>query len=100
MSYRKIGEMIKERGLLVAHTTIYRCVIAYSPELNQRCRQNLQTTKDSWRVDETYIKIKGHWKYLYRAIDSNDNAIDFLLTENRNATAATKFFSKPFGIQT
>ena len=95
--YRDLEEMMQERGLRVDHTTIYRWVIAYSPEQNQRCRRNLQTTNDSWRVDETYIKVKGKWKYLYRAIDSNGNTINFLLTENRDAPAATKFFLKAFG---
>lgn len=97
LSYRDLEEMMQERGLRVDHTTIYRWVIAYSPELNQRCRLHLQTTNDSWRVDETYIKVKGKWKYLYRAIDSNGNTIDFLLTENRDATAATTFFLKALG---
>ncbi len=97
LSYRNLEEMMmRERGLKVAHTTIYRWVIAYSPELNQRCRPHLRQTNDSWRVDETYIKVKGDWKYLYRAIDSNGKTIDFLLTENRDATAATKFFLKAF----
>jgi transposase, IS6 family len=88
--------MMAERGLQVAHSTIYRWVIAYSPELDQRCRAHLRPSNDSWRVDETYIKVKGEFKYLYRAIDSNGNTIDFLLTENRNATTAKKFFLKAF----
>jgi len=89
--------MMIERGLRVDHSTIYRWVVAYSPELNQRCRCHLGSTNDSWRVDETYIRVKGDWKYLYRAIDSNGNTIDFLLTENRDAPAATTFFLKAFG---
>ena len=97
LSYRDLEEMMQERGLWVDHTTIYRWVIAYSPELNQRCRKHLGSTNDSWRVDETYIRVKGDWKYLYRAIDSNGNTIDFLLTENRDAPAATTFFLKAFG---
>lgn len=96
LSYRDLEEMMGERGLSVAHTTIYRWVITYSPELNQRCRPHLKQTNDSWRVDETYIKVKGDWKYLYRAIDSNGNTIDFLLTENRDAPAAKTFFLKAF----
>ena len=81
----------------VDHSTIYRWVVAYSPELNKRCRRHLKSTNDSWRVDETYIKVKGEWTYLYRAIDSNGNTIDFLLTENRDAPAAKMFFLKAFG---
>ena len=96
LSYRDLEEIMREGGLSVAHTTIYRWVVAYSPELNQRCRPHLKQTNDSWRVDETYIKVKGDWKYLYRAIDSNGNTIDFLLTENRDATAAKTFFLKAF----
>jgi transposase, IS6 family len=80
--------------LSINHTTIYRWVIAYSLEINQRCRQHLLPTNDSWRVDETYIKVQGKWKYLYRAIDSEGNTIDFLLTANRDATAAKRFLKK------
>ena len=97
LSYRNLEEMMQERGLKVDHTTIYRWVIAYSPELNRRCRSYLRQTNDSWRVDETYIKVKGEWQFLYRAIDSNGNTIDFLLTENRDTTAAKTFFLKAFG---
>ena len=60
-----------ERGLTVNHSTVYRWVQAYAPELDKRCRPHLKPTNDSWRVDETYIEVKGEWKYLYRAIDSN-----------------------------
>ncbi len=59
-----------ERGLTVDHTTVYRWVQAYAPELDKRCRVHLKPTNDSWRVDETYIEVKGEWKYLYRAVDS------------------------------
>ena len=97
LSYRNLEEMMRERGLTVAHTSIYRWVVVYSPELNQRCRPHLQQTNDSWRVDETYIKVKGDWKYLYRAIDSHGQTIDFLLSDNRDAPAAKTFFLKAFG---
>ena len=96
LSYRNLKEMMAERGLRVDHSTIYRWVVAYSPELNQRCLQYLRQTNDSWRVDETYIKVKGEWKFLSRAIDSNGNTIDFLLTDNRDAHAAKTFFLKAF----
>ena len=69
-----------ERGLEIDHSTINRWVLDYAPELNQRCRRHLQPTNDSWQVDETYVKVKKKWKYLYRAVDSKGNTIDFLLT--------------------
>lgn len=96
LSYRNLEEMMIERGLSVDHTTIYRWVMAYSPEINKRCRPHLRSTNNSWRVDETYIKVKGKWKYLYRAIDSQGNTIDFLLTANRDAQAAKRFLTKAF----
>jgi len=70
LSYRDLEEMMLERGLSVDHTTIYRWVQHYAPELEKRCRPHLKTTNDSWRVDETYRKVKGVWTYLYRAVDS------------------------------
>ena len=86
--------MMLERGLLVDHTTVYRWVQAYAPELEKRCRPHLKPTNDSWRVDETYIEVKGEWKYLYRAVDSQGNTLDFLLSAKRNARAAERFFRK------
>lgn len=94
LSYRNLAEMMVERGLSIDHSTIYRWVMAYSTELFQRCRKHLRPTTDSWRVDETYIKVKGKWKYLYRAIDNQGNTIDFLLTANRDASAAKRFLIK------
>ena len=94
LSYRDLEEMMRERGVAVDHTTIYRWVQAYSPELNKRCRRYLKPTNDSWRVDETYLKIKGVWKYLYRAVDSKGNTLDFLLTAKRDAKAAKRFLKK------
>ena len=94
LSYRDLEEMMQERGLSVDHTTIYRWVQRYGPELDKRCRAHLKLTNDSYRVDETYIKVKGQWKYLYRAVDSSGNTIDFLLRANRDAKAAKRFFRK------
>jgi len=65
LSYRDLEEIMAERGLSVDHTTIYRWVQRYAPELEKRCRPHLKTTNDSWRVDETYVKVKGTWMYLY-----------------------------------
>lgn len=94
LSYRDLAEMMAERGLTIAHTTIYRWVMVYGPQINKRCRKHLKTTNNSWKVDETYIKVKGKWKYLYRVIDKEGNTIEFLLSAKRNAKAATRFFKK------
>ena len=83
-----------ERGVKVDHTTIYRWVQAYAPELDKRCRPHLSPTNDSWKVDETYVKVKGKWKYLYRAIDSKGNTLDFMLSAKRDTKAAVRFFKK------
>ncbi|PHG08788.1 IS6 family transposase [Bacillus toyonensis] len=94
LSFRDLVEMMAERGLSLAHTTIMRWVHQYGPELNERVRKYLKATNDSWRVDETYIKIKGKKMYLYRAIDSKGNTIDFYLSRKRDAKAAKYFLKK------
>jgi IS6 family transposase len=94
LSYRDLVAMMEERGLQLAHTTIMRWVHEFGPELEKRIRPYLKPTNDSFRTDETYIKVKGQWKYLYRAVDSNGNTIDFMLSENRDAPAAKRFFKK------
>ncbi|ADY24753.1 IS6 family transposase [Bacillus paranthracis] len=94
LSLRDLVEMMEERGLSLAHTTIMRWVHQYGPELNERIRKHLKATNDSWRVDETYIKIKGEKMYLYRAIDSEGNTIDFYLSRKRDAKAAKCFLKK------
>jgi transposase-like protein len=76
------------------HTTVYRWVQQYGPDLDRRCRPHLRPTHDSWRVDETYIRVKGDWKYLYRAVNSEGNTLDFWLTAKRDAKAAARFFRK------
>ena len=86
--------MMEERGLSIAHTTIMRWVHQYSPELDERVRRHLKPTNDSWRVDETYVKVKGQWMYLYRAVDSEGNTIDFYLSKTRDHKAAKRFFKK------
>ena len=83
-----------ERGVYVDHSTLNRWVLKYSSELDKRIRPHLQPTNDSWRVDETYIKVKGAWKYLYRAVDSEGNTLDFLLSAKRDAGAAKRFLHK------
>jgi transposase-like protein len=86
--------MVNERGSDIHHTTVFRWVQEYSPEIDKRCRLYLKLTNDSWRVDETYILVKGKQKYLYRAVDSAGNILDFLLTAKREAKAAKRFFRK------
>jgi transposase-like protein len=86
--------MMAERGLKVDYTTIMGWVHQYSPEIEKRIRRHLRPTNDSWRVDETYIKVKGKWKYLYRAVDSDGDTIDFMLSSKRDRKAAKRFFKK------
>lgn len=85
---------MNERGLDVHHTTVFRWVQEYSPEIDKRFRSHLRPTNDSWRVDETYILVKGKQKYLYRAVDSQGNTLDFLLTAKRDALGVKRFFRK------
>ncbi|GAC1407249.1 MAG: IS6 family transposase [Ktedonobacteraceae bacterium] len=92
LSYRDLEEIMLERGLYVDHTTMYRWVQYYAPELETRCRPHLKGTRDSWRVDETYIKVKKQWMYLYRAVDSQGNTLEFLLSPTRDTKAAKQFF--------
>ncbi len=94
LSLRDLVEMLEERGLSLVHKTIMRWVHQHGPELNERIRKHLKRTNDSWRVDETYIKIKGENMYLYRAIDSEGNTIDFYLSCKRDAKAAMRFLKK------
>ncbi|MGG2065173.1 IS6 family transposase [Bacillus sp. S14(2024)] len=94
ISFRDLVEMLEERGFSIAHTTIMRWVHQYGPELDKRVRRHLKKTNDSWRVDETYIKVKGQWMYLYRAVDSEGNTIDFYLSKTRDHKAAKRFFKK------
>jgi len=86
--------MMAERGVEVDHSTINRWVLKFAPELDKRLRPHLSETNDSWRVDETYIEIKGEWKYLYRAVDSAGNTLDFMLSAKRDGKAAARFFRK------
>lgn len=94
LSYRDLEEMMIERGLSIDHTTIYRWVQRYAPILEKKCRARLKPTSDSWRVDETYIKVKGQWMYLYRAVDSDGNTVEFMLSPSRDGQAAKRFLRK------
>jgi transposase-like protein len=94
LSFRDVEELLEERGVKTDHTTVWRWVPCYAPELEQRLRGHLKPTNKSWRVDETYIRVKGRWCYLYRAIDSTGATIDFLLSAFRDADAAKRLFRK------
>jgi transposase-like protein len=89
-----MAEMALERGLVIHSNCIWRWVQIYGPELDKRCCAHLKCTNKSYRVDETYIRIKGQKRYLYRAVDSTGQTIDFLLTAKRDAAAAKRFFRK------
>ena len=94
LSYRDLVAMMAERGVIVSHTTTMRLVIRYGPEFEKRWNRFARSIGSSWRVDETYLKVKGRWCYLYRAIDSAGATIDFLLSAFRDADAAKRLFRK------
>ena len=94
ISYRDLEEMINERGLSIDHTTLYRWVQHYAPILKKKTEWYQKRYSNRWHLDETYIKVKGEWKYLYRAIDERGNTIDFYLSHRRNAIAAKRFLQK------
>src|SRR6266853_6830780 len=97
LSYRDVEELLGERGLSVDHVTVWRWVQRYTPELLRRLRRHRKPTSDSWRVDETYIRVKGKWVYLYRAVDSTGATLDFLLSARRDTPAAKRFLAKALG---
>jgi transposase-like protein len=94
LSYRDVEEMMKERGLDVDHSTVFRWVQRYAPEINKRMRQHLKMSGTSYRVDETYIKVGKTCKYLYRAVDKEGNTIEFMLSAKRDVSPAKRFFKK------
>jgi IS6 family transposase len=94
LSYRDVEEMMRERGLEVDHSTVFRWVQKYAPEINKRIRQHLKLSGTSYRVDETYIKVGKQCKYLYRAVDKEGQTIEFMLSAKRDVSAAKRFFKK------
>ncbi|MBF0300181.1 MAG: IS6 family transposase [Oligoflexia bacterium] len=93
LSYRDLEEILEERGIEVDHSIINRWVKRYTPDLEKNFRKRKVPTGGSWRMDETYVKVKGKWKYLYLAVDKEGNTIDFLLTSKRDTVAAYRFFA-------
>ncbi len=97
VSYRDLALMLRDRGVEVEHSTLFRWIQAYAPELERRIRPHLRRGNGSWRVDGTYIRVKGCWTYLYRAVDSRGHTIDFLLAAKRDTAAAKRFLCKALG---
>ena len=94
ISYRHLEEMMQERGVFVDHSMINRWAIRFLPLLEKVFRSHKRAVGSSWRMDETYIKVKGVWKYLHRAVDKDGNTVDYLLTAKRDKAAAKCFFEK------
>jgi len=94
VSYRDLEEIMAERGVKVDHATLNRWVIDYSPLIAAEAKKRKRPVASSWRMDETYVKVKGQWVYLYRAIDKFGDTIDFMVSEHRDEAAATAFFKQ------
>src|SRR6266566_10027925 len=98
LSYRDVEELLADRGLHADHVTVWRWVQRYAPEMERRLRSKLKPTNDSWRVDETYIRVKGKWRYLYRAVNSFGATIDFLLSAKRETVVADSIHRSPLNV--
>jgi len=94
LSYRHVEALMEERGVALDHATVQRWVVKYSPLLEEAFHRRKHPVWVSWRMDETYIKVKGPWRYLYRAVDKHGQTIDFLLTEHRATEAALRFLKQ------
>ncbi|MGA8172702.1 MAG: IS6 family transposase, partial [Methylocystis sp.] len=97
ISYRRLEEMMEERGVEVDHSTLNRWVVKYAPVLDRQFRSRKRAVGASWRLDETYVKVRGSWKYLYRAVDKAGATVDFLLTAKRDRKAALRFLRRAIG---
>lgn len=94
VSYRDLEEIMAERGVEIDHATLNRWVVKYSPQIATNAQARKKPTALSWRMDETYIKVRGKWTYLYRAVDRDGQPLDFMLSENRDTAAARRFFKR------
>ena len=94
VSYRDLEEIMSERGVKVDHATLNRWVVKFAPRIAAQAQARKRPTSTSWRMDETYIKVKGDWTYLYRAVDRDGQTLDFLLSERRDLTAVRRFFKR------
>lgn len=97
LSYRDIEEMMAERGVSVDHSTIQRWVVKHAKKLEKQLNKRKKQTGNSWRFDETYIKVNGEWVYLYRAVDKDGKTIDFMLSKKRDRKSVLKFLKKAIG---
>lgn len=94
VSYRELQEILAERDIIVDHATLNRWVVRYSPQIAAQAQIRKRHTANSWRIDETYLKVRGKWVYLYQAVDRDDQTLDFMLSERRDLAAARRFFKK------
>lgn len=97
VSYRDLEEILVERGVTVDHATLNRWVVKFAPLIAARAQSRKRSTANSWRMDKTYIKVKGRWTYLYRAVDRDGQTLDFMLSERRDLAAARRFFKRAIG---
>ena len=97
VSYRDLEEIMAERGAKVDHATLNRWVVNYAPQIAASAQARKKPTACSWRMDETYITVRGKWTYLYRAVDRDGQTLEFMLSENRDTAAARRFFKRAIG---
>ena len=97
LSFRDLEQMLAERGVSVDHVSLHRWVQRFAPELERRLRPHLRPLGRAWHVDETYIRVGGAWRYLYRAVDGAGRTVEFLLSATRDAAAARRFFARALG---
>lgn len=99
VSYRELEEIMAERGIEIDHATVNRWVVAFWPLIAANALARKKPTAISWRMDETYIKALGKWMYHYRAVDPDEETLDFMLTEHRDTAAARRFFKRTVAVE-